>query len=226
MVCGKRNDKPRKWRLSKYLRLLMLTSFCHKTRKSMESSTSAAALQPDLATGGGAVVEMSAVALSKAIHGRELSCLEVLDAYCAQIDRLNPVVNALVAPLDRDWLRGRSRELDTLLARGQSLGPLHGFRRRPRTSCRPQAWSRPRDRRSSRTSCRRPIAWCSSACAQAVRSSWHAAIRPSSAWAAIPTTRSTGPRAMPSILRDRQAAAAGRAWPWRCACCPWPMART
>lgn len=98
----------------------------------MESSTSAAALQPGLATGGGAVVEMSAVALSKAIHGRELSCLEVLDAYCAQIDRLNPVVNALVAPLDRDWLRGRSRELDTLLARGQSLGPLHGFPQAPK----------------------------------------------------------------------------------------------
>ena len=98
----------------------------------MESSTSAAALQPGLATGGGAVVEMSAVALSKAIHGRELSCLEVLDAYCAQIDRLNPVVNALVAPLDRDWLRGRSRELDTLLARGQSLAPLHGFPQAPK----------------------------------------------------------------------------------------------
>ncbi len=98
----------------------------------MESSTSAAALQPGLATGGGAVVEMSAVALSKAIHGRELSCLEVLDAYCAQIDRRNPVVNALVAPLDRDWLRGRSRELDTLLARGQSLGPLHGFPQAPK----------------------------------------------------------------------------------------------
>lgn len=78
------------------------------------------------------MVEMSAVALSKAIHGRELSCLEVLDAYCAQIDRLNPVVNALVAPLDRDWLRGRSRELDTLLARGQSLGPLHGFPQAPK----------------------------------------------------------------------------------------------
>lgn len=98
----------------------------------MESSTSAAALQPGLATGGGAVVEMSAVALSKAIHGRDLSCVEVLDAYCAQIDRLNPVVNALVAPLDRDWLRGRSRELDTLLARGQSLGPLHGFPQAPK----------------------------------------------------------------------------------------------
>ncbi|WP_421020737.1 amidase family protein, partial [Klebsiella pneumoniae] len=53
-------------------------------------------------------------------------------AYCAQIDRLNPVVNALVSPLDRDWLRGRSRELDTLLARGQSLGPLHGFPQAPK----------------------------------------------------------------------------------------------
>ena len=98
----------------------------------MESNASTAKQQPDLATGGGGVVEMSAVALSKAIQGRDLSCVEVLDAYCAQIDRLNPVVNALVSPMDRDWLRGRSRELDTLLARGQSLGPLHGFPQAPK----------------------------------------------------------------------------------------------
>lgn len=79
-----------------------------------------------------AIVEMSATALSRAIHARTVSCEEVLQAYGAQIDRLNPVVNALVAPMDRDWLRGRARELDMLLARGQSLGPLHGFPQAPK----------------------------------------------------------------------------------------------
>jgi amidase len=98
----------------------------------MESNASAAVAQPVLAPAGGAIVEMSATALSRAIQARKLSCVEVLQAYGAQIDRFNPVVNALVAPMDRDWLRGRARELDNLLARGQSLGPLHGFPQAPK----------------------------------------------------------------------------------------------
>ena len=45
------------------------------------------------------IVELSAVALSAAIQRRELSCTEVLQAFWGQIDRLNPQVNALVAPM-------------------------------------------------------------------------------------------------------------------------------
>jgi amidase len=78
------------------------------------------------------IVEWTATALSQAIHARALSCVEVLDAYCAQIDRLNPVVNALVAFADRDALRAQARGLDERLARGESLGPLHGFPQAPK----------------------------------------------------------------------------------------------
>lgn len=42
------------------------------------------------------IVDYTATGLSRAIHAREVSCAEVLDAYLAQVDRLNPVVNALV----------------------------------------------------------------------------------------------------------------------------------
>ncbi len=98
----------------------------------MESNATAALAAPGPATAGEAIVEMSATALSGAIHRRELSCEEVLQAYAAQIDRFNPTVNALVAAVDRDWLRGRARELDALLARGRSLGPLHGFPQAPK----------------------------------------------------------------------------------------------
>ena len=98
----------------------------------MEPNASATGAGPAAAPAVGGIVEMSATELSQAIHQREVSCAEVLDAYGAQIDRLNPVVNALVAPMDRDWLRGRARELDMLLARGQSLGPLHGFPQAPK----------------------------------------------------------------------------------------------
>ena len=78
------------------------------------------------------IVELTATGLSRAIHAREVSCVEVLTAYWAQIDRLNPTVNALVAPVDREWLRGRARELDAQLARGESLGPMHGFPQAPK----------------------------------------------------------------------------------------------
>ena len=85
---------------------------------------------PPAATGG--IVECTAVELSRAIHARQVSCVETLDAYCAQIDRFNPVVNALVAPEDRQALRAQARALDERLARGESLGPLHGFPQAPK----------------------------------------------------------------------------------------------
>ena len=78
------------------------------------------------------IVELTAVELSRAIHARDVSCAQVLDAFCAQIDRLNPVVNALVAPVDRDALRAQARGLDERLGRGESLGPLHGFPQAPK----------------------------------------------------------------------------------------------
>ena len=87
--------------------------------------------QPQFPAAAG-IAEMSAVALSRAIHAREVSCVEVLDACYAQIDRLNPVVNALVAFADRDAMRQLARALDERLARGESLGPLHGFPQAPK----------------------------------------------------------------------------------------------
>lgn len=49
-----------------------------------------------------------------------------------QIDRLNPRVNAIVAMPDRDALRALARERDAQLARGESMGPLHGFPQAPK----------------------------------------------------------------------------------------------
>ncbi|MBS0506243.1 MAG: amidase [Proteobacteria bacterium] len=78
------------------------------------------------------IVECTATELSRAIHARELSCVELLDACYAQIDRLNPRVNALVAFADRDAMRRQARALDERLARGESLGPMHGFPQAPK----------------------------------------------------------------------------------------------
>ncbi|CAG9182950.1 Acylamidase [Cupriavidus laharis] len=78
------------------------------------------------------ILDLDAVALSRAIHAREVSCVEVLDTYLAQIDRHNPRVNAIVAPVDRDRLRKAAAGLDDELARGASRGPIHGFPQAPK----------------------------------------------------------------------------------------------
>src|SRR5215472_2327141 len=73
------------------------------------------------------IVMMDAVALSSAIHTRQLSCVEVMSAHLDHIERLNPKVNAIVALQDPAALLSQASERDAELARGQSLGPLHGF---------------------------------------------------------------------------------------------------
>jgi amidase len=78
------------------------------------------------------IVSLDAVSLSRAIHARDVSCVEVMNAYFAQIDRLNPAVNAIVAMQDRDALLALAAERDAQLAKGESLGPLHGFPQAPK----------------------------------------------------------------------------------------------
>jgi amidase len=73
------------------------------------------------------IVLMDATVLSKTIHSRKVSCVEVMSAYLDHIDRFNPKVNAIVALQEREGLLALSRERDAQLARGESLGPLHGF---------------------------------------------------------------------------------------------------
>lgn len=73
------------------------------------------------------LVLMDATALSAAIHSRRASCVEVMDAYLDHIEKINPQVNAIVALKDREGLIAQARERDLQLARGESMGPLHGF---------------------------------------------------------------------------------------------------
>ncbi len=73
------------------------------------------------------IVELDAVELAGAIKSRRASCAEVMDAYLDRIERINPRVNAIVSLQDRDRLREQAIERDAQLARGECLGPLHGF---------------------------------------------------------------------------------------------------
>jgi len=73
------------------------------------------------------IVMMDALALAGAIRARQVSCVEVMTAYLDHIEKLNPKVNAIVALQDRADLLGQARERDAQLARGEAIGPLHGF---------------------------------------------------------------------------------------------------
>ncbi len=73
------------------------------------------------------IVRMDARSLSSAIASRKLSCVEVMTAYLDHIAAFNPKVNAIVALQDRDGLMAQARERDAQLARGEIMGPLHGF---------------------------------------------------------------------------------------------------
>jgi amidase len=79
-----------------------------------------------------AIVELSAKALSAAIQTRQVSCREVMTAYLAQIDRLNPKANAIVSLQDPEKSLKLADERDAQLARGQSMGWMHGFPQAPK----------------------------------------------------------------------------------------------
>jgi amidase len=70
---------------------------------------------------------LDAASLANAIRTRQVSCVEVMTSYLDHIERLNPRVNAIVALQDRATLLAQSQERDGQVARGELMGPLHGF---------------------------------------------------------------------------------------------------
>jgi amidase len=56
--------------------------------------------------------------LAEAIRRREVSSVEIVDAYLAQIARHNPQLNAVVT-LDEEGARAMAKEADVALGRGE-----------------------------------------------------------------------------------------------------------
>ncbi len=74
-----------------------------------------------------APTELNAHELSAAIHARTLSCREVMLAYLARVDRLNPLFNAIVNRASSTDLLAQADVCDQELARGHSRGWMHGM---------------------------------------------------------------------------------------------------
>jgi amidase len=70
------------------------------------------------------LTSISASQLARMVRTKQTSALEVVDAHVQRIASVNPKLNAVVqlAPDARD----RARAADDALARGDSVGPLHG----------------------------------------------------------------------------------------------------
>ncbi|WP_227460940.1 amidase [Cupriavidus pauculus] len=78
------------------------------------------------------IVMLPARQLSHAIHAREVSCREVMAAYLAHIDTLNPGVNAIVARQDSALLMREADAADQSLAAGKAAGWMHGMPQAPK----------------------------------------------------------------------------------------------
>ncbi|NKB98607.1 MAG: amidase [Pseudomonadales bacterium] len=73
------------------------------------------------------IVYLDAISLSKAIHSREVSCVEVMAAYLEQIATYNKTFNAIVSMADLEVLLAAAQKADQDLASGLDRGWMHGF---------------------------------------------------------------------------------------------------
>ena len=73
------------------------------------------------------ITDLDGEALSRAIHTRAVSCREVMQATLQRIHRLNPALNAIVNLAADDVLLRQADERDAMLARGESMGWMHGM---------------------------------------------------------------------------------------------------
>jgi len=73
------------------------------------------------------LTDLSATELSIAIRTKQVSCVEVMQAYLNRINKYNPVYNAIVSRVDDDALLLKAREADLALAKNEYWGWMHGM---------------------------------------------------------------------------------------------------
>src|SRR6266852_243239 len=65
--------------------------------------------------------------LASLVREKKLSSREVMQAHLKQIERINPKVNAIVTLVPEEQLMAQALAADEAIAKGNSLGPLHGL---------------------------------------------------------------------------------------------------
>ena len=72
------------------------------------------------------LVFKSAADLGRLLRSREISVVEVVEAFLENTEALNPQLNAFIT-VTRDHAIARAREADREIAGGRYRGPLHGI---------------------------------------------------------------------------------------------------
>ncbi len=73
------------------------------------------------------ITSLSASDLSVAIREKQISCLEVMQAYLKRIDLYNPMYNAIVSRVNEDKLLKQAKLADQALAINEYWGWMHGM---------------------------------------------------------------------------------------------------
>ena len=73
------------------------------------------------------ITRISASRLSQAIKSRDVSCVEVMQAYLERIHRYNPLYNAIVSLVDDSELLRQAAAADKALLKGEYWGWMHGM---------------------------------------------------------------------------------------------------
>ena len=70
---------------------------------------------------------MAATEMVQRLRAKELSCRELMEAHLAQIERVNPTVNAIVTQISSDEALALADASDEALMQDKIIGPLHGL---------------------------------------------------------------------------------------------------
>lgn len=70
---------------------------------------------------------LSAIVLGKMIRSKKISCEELMQAYLTRIAEVNPKINAVVQQLSPEEALKQARDADSLVAKQDRLGKLHGI---------------------------------------------------------------------------------------------------
>lgn len=73
------------------------------------------------------LTDLTASNLSVAIREKQVSCVEVMQAYLKRIHRYNPIYNAIVSMVDEDELLKQAHQADQALAKNEYWGWMHGM---------------------------------------------------------------------------------------------------
>ncbi len=71
------------------------------------------------------ITRLSAINLARKIRKKDVSPVEVVDAYLARIEKVNPKLNAIVT-LTADAARAQAKQAEQEVMEGKPLPPLHG----------------------------------------------------------------------------------------------------